>query len=273
MAWWQWVAGGRPAAGKGLLLAALIAALVVSAPRADAAKPLMLGAWLPNGFDSSQIAPFQQMIGRRADIVAVSMPWSGPNGYLGFNVAAAWAYGVSRNGSVPMIGWEPMIGPGGASVYPAPLPGACPGQIASAPANDSVIQYIANFAHQVAAYRSIVLIRMMHEPNYAPPSGGWYWSLGANPWCGNVSESDYIAAWRRVVAIFRYEGATNAKFIWCINWQSWGVPDLVGSYPGDDVVDYTAIDATIGAARPGSPSISFSVRPTTRSRGSRRDRS
>jgi endoglucanase len=224
------------------IITACAATLAFAAPADASARSLMLGAWLPNGLDATQIAPFQQLTGRRLDIVAVSMPWVGANGYLLFNVALPWVNAAYQNGTVPLISWEPMMAATAQDPYSQPLPGACPAQIATAPSDSAIIQYITSYAQQVAAFRLPVLIRLMHEANYAPSGGGWYWGLGDNPWCGTVTNANFIAAWQRIVKIFQSEGATNAQFVWCINWANFGVSSYTAFYPGDAYVSYTAID-------------------------------
>ena len=67
----------------------------------------------------------------------------------------------------------------------------------------------------------------------------WY------PWQGDPE--GYRAAFRRIVTIFREEGATNVQFLWSAMWlDAWA--DLY--YPGDDVVDWvgtTALNHGTGA--------------------------
>jgi beta-mannanase len=68
--------------------------------------------------------------------------------------------------------------------------------------------------------------------------------------------AEYVAAWRHVHAVFAAAGATNVRWVWCPNHRS--IPDAAWNdaaryYPGDDAVDWIAVD---GYDRP-------SVRPAT----------
>ena len=67
----------------------------------------------------------------------------------------------------------------------------------------------------------------------------------------------YVEAWRRVHAIFAAAGATNVGWVWSPNHRS--IPDAAWNdaaryYPGDDVVDWIAID---GYDRPSMRPASF----------------
>ena len=59
-------------------------------------------------------------------------------------------------------------------------------------------------------------------------------------WFAKGHEADYIAAFRRVVGIFRRHSG-EFKIDWCPGWGPQDTPaDL--AYPGDDVVDYIGLD-------------------------------
>jgi mannan endo-1,4-beta-mannosidase len=64
--------------------------------------------------------------------------------------------------------------------------------------------YIARFARSVASFDGIVYLRYAHEMN-----GFWY------PWSADAAA--YVRAWRRVVRLFRAEGADNVRFVWSVN--------------------------------------------------------
>jgi hypothetical protein len=69
---------------------------------------------------------------------------------------------------------------------------------------------------------------------------GWEMNLDSTAWFAKGQEADFIAAFRRVVAIFR-RYSSDFKYDWCPGWGPQDDPaDL--SYPGDDVVDYIGLD-------------------------------
>jgi beta-mannanase len=75
---------------------------------------------------------------------------------------------------------------------------------------------------------------------------------GLYPWAANRPDM-YRAAYRRVVDLFRSEGATNVRWVW----SPAGEPGATAYYPGADVVDYVGLtvlgdeqwDANFGHAR------------------------
>ncbi|HZT14270.1 MAG TPA: glycosyl hydrolase [Candidatus Baltobacteraceae bacterium] len=103
--------------------------------------------------------------------------------------------------------------------------------------------YITAQAQELKKFRSSVFLRPFHEFN-----GYWYpWGL---PNQGGNSDTDkaFIAAWQRMVNIFRQQGASNVKFVWCfsssalhaIQNEPWDDP--AQAYPGDDYVDWISFD-------------------------------
>jgi len=69
---------------------------------------------------------------------------------------------------------------------------------------------------------------------------GWEMNLSQMGWFAKDHEAEYIAAFRRVVGIFRRH-SSDFRFDWCPGWGAQDTPaDL--TYPGDDVVDYIGLD-------------------------------
>jgi beta-mannanase len=63
-----------------------------------------------------------------------------------------------------------------------------------------------------------------------------------------------VAAWRRVVGIFRDVGARNVAFVWCPstdagNWRAY--------YPGADLVDWIGVDGYVRSADPAAATSAF----------------
>jgi hypothetical protein len=65
-------------------------------------------------------------------------------------------------------------------------------------------------------------------------------NIADSAWFAKDQEADYIAAFRRVVGIFR-RYSDDFRFDWC---PGWGPQELAAdlAYPGDDVVDYIGLD-------------------------------
>jgi hypothetical protein len=69
---------------------------------------------------------------------------------------------------------------------------------------------------------------------------GWEMNLASQPWNAISDQAGFIAAFRRVVGLFR-AASNRFKFDWCPNVETQGV-DPVLCYPGDDVVDIISQD-------------------------------
>src|SRR4051812_45730060 len=96
--------------------------------------------------------------------------------------------------------WRPVPVERGLAVQQLPQVGYRGGDIAGGLQDG----YIRSVARTLATFPGAVWIRFAHEMN-----GYWY------PWShGPVA---YRRAWRRVVALFRAEGARNVRFVWSGN--------------------------------------------------------
>jgi hypothetical protein len=136
---------------------------------------------------------------------------------------AAW-----DRGAVPMITWEPMSYAG--RTYPMRLI-----------QRGRFDQYIRESARAAARWGHPILVRFAHEMN-----GTWYpWSRGVE---GNNSYR-LKAVWRRVVGIFRTQGATNVQWVWAPNVNTGGDFPFRDLYPGDRWVDWVGFDGFNWAQR------------------------
>src|SRR5438093_1409419 len=77
------------------------------------------------------------------------------------------------------------------------------------------------------------------SPVCAEFNGNWWRSCspGADV---TLKPSDFVGAWRRVVDIFRAEGATNVAWVWNPI-EAPAVQDYTPFYPGDDYVDWAGV--------------------------------
>jgi beta-mannanase len=131
---------------------------------------------------------------------------------------------VSR-GATPLLTWEPWDYTGGATQ---------PAYRLSTIAGGTHDAYIKRWAAQVKAWNRPLMLRFAHEMN-----GTWYpWSEAVN---GNAA-GQYVAAYRRVVTLFRSAGVTNVTWIWSPNVAFTGSVPLSRLYPGNTYVDWTALD-------------------------------
>jgi len=131
---------------------------------------------------------------------------------------------LHQQGYVPQITWEPW----GPHDEPMPLADFVNGKWDA---------YITQYAKDAARLDLPFMLRWGHEFN-----SDWYpWSLIKN----GRDPQLYVQAFRRIVDIFRREGANKVQFVWCFNNdsvpnESWNSP--VSAYPGDEYVDWIGID-------------------------------
>jgi hypothetical protein len=97
--------------------------------------------------------------------------------------------------------------------------------------------YISAWGAAAAAFGKPILVRWGHEFN-----GDWYpWGIAKN----GQDPQTYVRAYRRVHDLVVRSGAKNVSWVWCPNAssvpaQDWNDP--LAAYPGDDYVDWIAID-------------------------------
>jgi hypothetical protein len=108
---------------------------------------------------------------------------------------------IEHSGATPLITWLPLD-----AGKPIPMRAIANG------AWDDTIRRAADLAK--AAGRPLYL-RFAHEMNL--PHSQW----GAG---GGNTPADYVAAWRRMVNVFRTEEATNVRFVWSPNVDDGSAP-------------------------------------------------
>lgn len=107
--------------------------------------------------------------------------------------------------------------------------------VADAPAGSDVYNNIVRWANTLKARSTPVMVAFNHEPE---ESGDAY----------KGTSDEFIRAWRKVVTIFRAQGATNVQFTWTMTAYSFRVSSgdrryAAKWYPGDAYVDYVGADA------------------------------
>lgn len=175
---------------------------------------------------NSVVGAFENLAGKKLGVV---------NFFVGngtFPTSAVTA--IAARNSLPMV----SLSPGGPTLD----------QIAAGSADT---QY-RSFAQGAKAYGKPVLVRWGWEMN----GSGYSWA-GSTNGANMESGPKYVRAWRHVVDVFRAQGASNVKFVWCID--AWGRGPADGAkgkwnyfgnyYPGDAYVDWAGAD---GYQWPGS---------------------
>jgi Glycosyl hydrolase family 26 len=194
------------------------AALLAGAPAGASAAPIKLGVYdasqgqVGAPEDASVLDSYAQMVGRKPDIV---MDYSNITDPL---LTKTEVSNLSARGETPLVTWQLFkSGWGGSTI---PLSEIAAGKY------DSYLRSAATAAKGMPFGE--ILIRFAHEMN-----GDWY------GWSGDPS--NYVAAWRHVVTVFRQEGANNVKFVWAPNVDNGSYP-FAAYFPGDSYVDYVGLD-------------------------------
>ncbi len=181
-----------------------------------AAAGTFLGFYVPGApSNMAPLAALESQVGRKATVV-------------NFFIADTEGFPASRCENIVAHGATPLV--------TLEFWSARNGGVAAI-TNGSKDAYLRTFADQAKQFGDEIWIRPFHEMN-----GDWY------PWGGSTngnSPAAVIAAWRHVHDVFESRGASNVKFVWCVNNDS--VPYTTANgiakyWPGDAYVDYTSID-------------------------------
>ncbi len=128
-------------------------------------------------------------------------------------------------GAVPNVTWEPWLWTDNERIHLSDI---------NSGAWDS---YISAWGAGAAGFGKPIFVRWGHEFN-----GDWYpWGIARN----GQDPANYVKAYRRVHDLVLRAGAKNIIWVWCPNAgsvpaQTWNDP--LSAYPGDEYVDWVAID-------------------------------
>jgi hypothetical protein len=169
----------------------------------------LLGAWVqPDKFtDAGRLAAkdqFEASVGRKLDIVHDFHQWAD-------EFPTAFDREIVRGGAIPLISW-----------------GGTDTRMIAIGDEDAVIR---ERARAVKSFGKPLLLR-------------WRWEMERPNLRGEVhGPADFIAAWKRVRAMFARERVTNASFVWCPLAEGFAAGKAQAYYPGDDQVDWVCADA------------------------------
>ncbi|WP_198652186.1 glycosyltransferase [Chitinophaga deserti] len=166
---------------------------------------------------------FQQRFAVHADIVSLYIPWGDAPAS---EVPQQLAEDIFRNGSVPMITWEPWAS--GFAFSDADPELREERKVMAHIANGRFDAYVQKIARQVRALNRPVFIRFAHEADN--PAYPW------SPAGGNTPEESK-AAWSHVHDVFRRERAYNAVWVW----NPWKPAAIEAYFPGRQYVDWLGV--------------------------------
>jgi mannan endo-1,4-beta-mannosidase len=153
------------------------------------------------------IETFATSVGRQPNLAGYYNGWGEP-------FSTAFAMTARRHGAATLI----QIDPTDASI--------------TAIAAGDYDGYLRSYADAVRNFGHAVVIGFGHEMNAT-----WYaWGYG------HVPPRAFVAAWRRLVSVFRQQGADNVTWMWTIQADTRGSGPIQEWWPGSQYVTWVGID-------------------------------
>lgn len=190
--------------------------------------PVYLGAWAGGFWDSKTktlevqaLKDFEQVLGKKVAIANLFSEWT----YLAKPDLVVKLDEISDEGWIPMISSNPLFfdqcPKGGYSLYKTIASGACD-------------EFLGKVAINFASYEKPVMLRFAWEMNLP----NMYWSIDHL----NSTPDEFIAAWRHFHDVMQAGNATNVIWVLSFNTSSPKTVPYEQLYPGDEYVDWVAID-------------------------------
>ena len=193
-------------------------------------------------WDARAIDAFEQNAGKRVSVLHWGQAWQRCGAiciYQEFGEQRPQFDAMWERGIIPLLDW----GSWSTAASPKYIQ---PDFALATIINGKHDAYVHRWAKAAKEWGHPLFLRFNWEMN-----GSWYpWSETRN---GN-SSGEYVSSWRHVREIFRAEGATNVKWVWCpnvIDTRS-SVP-LSHYYPGGYYVDWLCIDGYNWGTNPARP--------------------
>ncbi|MGB3633718.1 MAG: glycosyl hydrolase [Rubrobacteraceae bacterium] len=186
-------------------------------------RPLALGAFV-KGVEAEPgriIDQFTETVGQEPAAVMLYQNWETNSAFDPDMLDL-----VAERDATPIVTWAPRKPDSGRNQRTYSLQKIIRGRYDS---------YIRTWAQEASVWDKPLYLRFAHEMNAA----FYPWGVGVN---GNTA-ADYVAAWRHIHDIFEQEGAKNVRWVWSPLADSPTSEDsLEQMYPGDDYVDWLALD-------------------------------
>ncbi len=191
-------------------------------------RSVYIGFWTDNFYDlnTKKINPhvmrlIEKKIDKKVAIVNYYHGWE----QLGNPLLVDELNDISRQKWIPMISTNPYFFKECISsknnLYEAIYKGVCD-------------EFIKRAGKNIANYKKPVFIRFAWEMNLDTMDWGIKKTYSTN--------KDFINAWRRVHEIFNDQGATNIIWVFSPNVDTPNSIDFIELYPGDEYVDWVALD-------------------------------
>lgn len=180
-------------------------------------------------WDMNKLKSLEKAVDKNVSLVHWGQPWwhcYSECGYQSFNSQVKEYDAVRLHGAIPFVDWASWDYAG--DHYNQPRFSL------KTIINGDHDEYITEWAIQARQWGHPFFLRMNWEMN-----GNWYpWSEARN---GN-QPGEYVKAWRHVHDIFSQVGAKNVTWVWCVSVEYKNSLDVVSLYPGNQYVDWVAMD-------------------------------
>lgn len=196
----------------------------VITPKSTVYLGVALSTWADN---LTTLSAFEKDAKKKPSIVSWYQDWGATDGSQNFQTE--WMDQVLSHGSIPLVTWEPW------RAIPTPQGVNQPDFTLRNIINGVFDNYIRKWAQASKAWGYSYFLRFAQEMN-----GNWY------PWDEEVNGNkpgEYILAWRHVHDIFTAYGVTNVTWVWSPNGEYPGALSFSEVYPGDQYVNWVAMDA------------------------------
>ncbi|MEZ6255692.1 MAG: glycosyl hydrolase [Patescibacteria group bacterium] len=191
-------------------------------------RKVFIGAWVGDFWNdntrtlnTSKLTDFESSIHKKMAIANLFIDWT----YLEDPILLTNLAVVKQKGWTPMISSNPMFfekcAKGNLNLYSHIASGKC----------DSFLESIAV---NLGKHPSPVLFRFAWEMNLPD----MYWSIESQ----NSTPKDFISAWKHMHTVLNKAGATNVSWVLSFNTSHPKTVPYEKLYPGDDYVDWVAID-------------------------------
>ena len=216
---------------------------------AEAARRMLLGVYYS---PVTHVDAMEDWQGKKHAVVNIFTSWCDEASYID-NFFEVQLINLWENGNVPMITWKPNVGCGDVNNPLHPTPDDV--EVRAADGEYNV--YLRSWAEHLKTFLAgddgvygganisddrRVYLRLGHEMN-----GDWYeWGAPATvPGNADNLATDYIDMWKFVKDSFDSKNlnANHVQWVWSVNNEDFPMTNMAEQYyPGDDYVDWVAID-------------------------------
>jgi len=227
---------------------AVLAILVVSTPFfslstqsiSTSTDQIFWGAWVGSHHIGyyNLLSDFEAQVGKGVSIWNWIQLWNRPQDSENIpNFDFSLMNQARSHGVIPMVSWGPESGNPAFPFYNL-----------DSIINGSQDAYLIKWGQDSAKWGHPYFVRLMWEF-----TGSWTYDqtsqTGVYPWGAGNSPAKFIQAWQHVVNVVRGAGGTQISWVWCPAMTGDSEARLSSCYPGDNYVDWLAVECYIASTQ------------------------